>query len=50
MAVVTGLDGEVSQGLQDVLRLVQSTFSGLHNVDAVLGVAGSNGEAANLRL
>ena len=36
--VVRGLDGQVTQTLQDRLGLAQSTFSGLDDVDAVLGV------------
>ena len=47
---VARLDGQVPHALQDGGGLVQCTVSGLHDVDAVLGVAHGDGEATDLRL
>ncbi len=47
---VAGLDGQVPHALQDGGRLVQRAVRGLHDVDAVLGVAHGDGQATDLRL
>src|SRR3954463_358142 len=46
---VAGLDRQVAHALQDAVRLGERTFSGLHDRDAVLGVADGDLEATDLR-
>ena len=48
--IVTGLNRKVTHALQNRLHLIERTFSGLDNADAILSVASSNREATNLRL
>src|SRR5690606_23067841 len=47
--VVRGLHGQVTHALQDRVRLGQGALSGLHDRDAVLGVADGDLEATDLR-
>ncbi|MNF57004.1 hypothetical protein D3C85_767210 [compost metagenome] len=48
VGAVGGLDGQVAHTLQQVGGLLQGTFSGLRQGDAVVGVAHGNIEAADL--
>ncbi len=48
--VVSSLDTQVTQTLQDGLGLVQAAFSGLNSANAVLGVTSGNREATDLGL
>ena len=45
---VGGLDRQVTHAVEHGVHLVQRTFSGLHDRDAVLGVAGGLLQAADL--